>query len=53
MKILHIGLASHYTENMIYQDNILFELNAKDGHDVTFISDALIFKNGELIEIEE
>lgn len=53
MKILHIGLASHYTENMLYQDNILTEMNAKAGHDVVYIGDAYCFKDGKLVKEEE
>lgn len=50
MNIVHIGLVSHYTERMNYQDNILSEFNKKDGHNVTFISDIFYYQNGQLIE---
>lgn len=53
MKILHIGLADHFTDNMLYQDNILTDLNAKAGHDVVIISDCFMFKDGELVKTEE
>ena len=53
MKVLHIGLASHFTDKMLYQDNILAELNAKAGHDVTFISDVFYYHNGSLEESNE
>ena len=36
MKILHIGIASHFTDKMLYQDNILAELNAKGETPVIF-----------------
>ena len=52
MKILHIGLASHFTDKMLYQDNILAGLNAEAGHDVTFISDNYAYDNGVLVETE-
>lgn len=48
MNILHIGLLSHYTDGMLYQDNILAELNYKAGHKVTFISDVYYFDDGVL-----
>ncbi len=53
MNILHIGLVSHLTESMLYQDNYLSELNAKDGHNVIFISDVYVYKDGKLIETVE
>lgn len=49
MKILHICLASSFTEGMSYQDNLLTEQNAKDGHDVTIISDCHKYTNGKMI----
>lgn len=53
MHILHIGLLSHYTEEMTYQDNILPICNCADGHKVTFISDTYTYKNGNLVEVPE
>ncbi len=53
MNILHIGLLSHFTEGMLYQDNILSDMNVKDGHSVTFISDTFCYENGEIIETPE
>ncbi len=53
MKILHIGIASHFTDKMLYQDNILAELNAKAGHDVTFITDCYEYKDGVLTITDE
>ena len=50
MKIAHIGLASFYTEGMTYQDNQLSEQNARDGHEVLYISNAAKYVNGELAE---
>ena len=48
MKIVHIGLASHFTDKMTYQDNYLTEQNAKDGHEVLYISDAAKYVSGKL-----
>lgn len=53
MKVLHIGITSHFTEGMLYQDNILPDLNAKAGHDVTFISDIYCYVDGKLCSTEE
>lgn len=53
MKILHICLASHYTEGMTYQDNQLSDQNAKDGHDVVVVSDCFVYKGMDLVEVPE
>ncbi len=53
MKVLHIGLASHFTEKMLYQDNILTDFNAKAGHEVTYISDSYAFVDGVLMKVDE
>jgi hypothetical protein len=53
MKILHACLASHYTEGMSYQDNLLPDQNAHDGHDVTVISDCYVYQNDRLVEVLE
>lgn len=53
LKILHIGLASHYTENMTYQDNMLSDQNAADGHETTYVSDTLCYIDGELRDVGE
>lgn len=50
MKIVHIGLASFYTDGMTYQDNLLSEQNVRDGHDVLYISNAAKFVNGSVVE---
>lgn len=49
MKILHICIASAFTEGMSYQDNLLSEQNLRDGHDVTVISDCHKFVQGRLV----
>ena len=53
MKILHVCLASHYTEGLTYQDNILPDENAKDGHEVLVISDCFCYVDGSLTEVPE
>ena len=45
MRILHIGLGSHFTENMTYQDNVLTEMNAKQGHSVVYVADCYIYRD--------
>lgn len=53
MKVLHICLASHYTEGMTYQDNQLADQNAADGHDVVVISDCYRYAGHILEEVSE
>lgn len=53
MKILHVCLASHYTEGMTYQDNQLPDQNVRDGHEVIVVSDCYQYKAGELVEVPE
>lgn len=53
MRVLHIGLASHYTEGMSYQDNLLPEMNLQEGHEVVFITDTYKYIHGELIHGRE
>ena len=43
MKILHIGIGSHFTEDMTYQDNMLTAQNIADGHEVMFLSDSNVY----------
>lgn len=52
MRIVHIGLASFFTENMTYQDNQLANINRQDGHEVTFISNAAKYRDGTIVETE-
>ena len=53
MTILHIGLLSYYTEGMLYQDNILPQMNIQDGHKVVFVSNASKYVNGVLQSVDE
>ncbi|WP_405373863.1 glycosyltransferase family 4 protein [Pseudobutyrivibrio sp.] len=50
MKILHIALPSHFTEGMLYQENVLIDMNRKDGHDTTIITDVYHYEGSELVE---
>ena len=49
MKIAHIGLASYFTEGMTYQDNYLSHINALDGNEVLFVSNAAKYENGAVV----
>lgn len=49
MKILHICLASAFTEGMTYQDNLIAAQNAKDGHNVILISDCHKYIDGTMV----
>lgn len=53
MKILHVCLASHYTEGMTYQDNQLADQNAADGHDVVVVSDCYRYAGHALEKVDE
>jgi glycosyltransferase involved in cell wall biosynthesis len=53
MIVLHVCLASHYTEGMTYQDNLLPLQSALDGHKVVVVSDCFEYKSGELVPTEE
>ncbi|WP_155247781.1 glycosyltransferase family 4 protein [Variovorax paradoxus] len=48
MKIIHICLAASYTDGLKYQDNMLAEQNARDGHEVTVISNCDHYVDGVL-----
>lgn len=53
MRIVHVCLASHYTEGMNYQDNILPDVNSQDGHEVLIISDTQKYIDGKLVDTNE
>lgn len=53
MKILHVGLLSHFTDGMTYQENILSDIHCRDGNTVLFVSDNYIYQHGKLIEVPE
>ena len=48
MKILHVCLASHFTEGLTYQDNFLSDIHAKMEHDVLLISDTNVISGGRI-----
>ena len=53
LTIVHISLASSFTENMSYQENFLTNQNIKDGHKVVIISNASKFVDGKLVDVPE
>ena len=53
MKILHICVSSYYTEGMSYQDNIIPDINASDGHSVTIVSNASKYNAGIIVQTGE
>ena len=53
MRIVHVCLASHYTEGMSYQDNILPDINSQDGHEVLIISNTQKYVDGKLVDTDE
>ena len=50
MKIVHIAMASHFTEKMLYQENVLIDMNCKDGNDVTIITDVYHYEGANLVK---
>ena len=52
MKIVHVCLASSFTENMSYQDNLLPEQNVLDGHEVVVISNCRKYLSGKEVYAE-
>ncbi len=53
MKILHIALASHFTEGMLYQENYLLDANVADGNEVTIITDLYHYEGSRLVKGHE
>ncbi|WP_180953118.1 glycosyltransferase [Eggerthella timonensis] len=51
MRLLHVGLSSHFTDGMTYQDNMLVEQNVRDGHTVMYVSDCQSYSNGRLVRV--
>lgn len=50
MKIAYVSLASHYTDGLTYQDNMLAEQSVRDGHEVLVISNTSRYCEGRLVE---
>lgn len=53
LRIVHICLASSYTEGMLYQDNILPSINKEDGHEVLVVSDCTCYVQGKISKTYE
>lgn len=51
MRIVHICLASVFTPGMRYQENLLSEQNAADGHDVTVIASCHRYYGNEIVRV--
>lgn len=47
MKILHLCISCFYIEGYNYQENILPQINKRDGHEVYVIASNLIFENND------
>src|SRR5690349_11752178 len=50
VRIAHVCLAGAYTEGMSYQDNMLVDINRRDGHEVLVVSDCMKFQDNRLVE---
>lgn len=46
MRILHLMLANFYNEGYTYQENLLSDMNKKNGHDVKIIASTEVFVEG-------
>lgn len=53
LRIAHVCLASSYTEGMLYQDNILPDINRKHGHEVLIIADCTCYVHGKISKAPE
>ena len=53
LRIAHICQAASYTEGMLYQDNVLPDINIADGHEVLIIADCTCYVNGKLTTVPE
>lgn len=53
MRIVHVHLADPFTEGMYYQENVLSEINASDGHEVYFITTVYAWKDNRIIRVSE
>jgi glycosyltransferase involved in cell wall biosynthesis len=51
MKIAHICIGSSYTEGLSYQENMLVNEHASDGHDVLIVSDCHAYVEGRLTKV--
>ena len=53
MKIMHICLASAFTESTGYQDPLLVKYNAMAGNQVTVVSDCRMYVDGKCVDTKE
>ncbi len=51
MKILHVCLASVFTEGMTYQDNLLTDQNCADGHEVCIVADCSVYSKTSIVQV--
>ena len=51
MKIVHVSLAGFYTENMTYQENLLTQYNARDGHETTILSANFQWEGAQIVRV--
>lgn len=52
MKILHLCISCFYIEGYNYQENIIPQINKKDGNDVYIIASNLVFDNNDNTKIK-
>ena len=48
MRILFVGLTTHYTDGLMYQENCFNSVLAENGHEVLFLADTQCFEDGKL-----
>lgn len=53
IRIAHICQAASYTEGMLYQDNVLPDINRADGHEVLIVADCTCYVDGKLTTVPE
>jgi glycosyltransferase involved in cell wall biosynthesis len=51
MKIAHVCLSSHYSVGLTYQENMLTDIHARDGHEVLVVSDCQAYSQGQLVDV--
>lgn len=51
MKIIHLDLAGFYTENTLYQTNLLARYNLQDGHETTVISSPYRWEGADIVKV--
>lgn len=51
VRIVHLDLAGFYTEDTLYQTNLLARFNLRDGHEVTIISTVYHWKGADIVKV--